>query len=1065
MDNTFAALNSIRDSAIAGGNYAGNMVPYGGSEALQQFGNALYPGASPLGQYAPSTMYEESTRYQTYASALAMQEAYGGAQTNLQQAQTNMDITSSVLSAASWMTLGAFGHPLLGVASSIGLSAAIPMVSEQFNFFGLREAQRAAGEVITIEQMTQGMMAESIHRVAWDVLSPVVNEGLRGTSINMAQDAATYLYDRMQGMGFQGAELSRIMPGLESIGAFDGASGFEDLINRAERYIGLLADFMRNTRATLEEGMQTMGVGFSLGVSGGAIGGFMNETSLAATATGMAPAQYMDIGAQLAQPWRTFGGDMSGFIGGFGDAMLATQLSSRMDLSPYGEVAWRGDTEMTVAANVINLGSSRWLTPAGINRAAAFSMADEAAFDEYARTGTMPSGIMSTYQNAPAEQRYEAIFAAGEWASQNSDRLFDPTYAGFERRWDELNIESTEGRAGWLMRERPQYTSGMTGSEIYAMVESMDFRRANPNYTEMMNIDAQLLAQQNQTYYSAMGTVRDLIGNAGVLTYAMSRDGLPEAVVEQISTQGAGYHLPADVRAEYFASNLQAITTDDILLGKDGRNFEIDIGMLTRTQLNRSQADIAMGILNAPGAMYTAVGAGGRQEFESSGGILQYNERTGYLELSPAGQVFLSAPGTDSIILSGEEANRLTNAFDETMATAITPTGLREYYPQDERFGWAIERTMANESGFRGQIESQLDFKGTSIGRSAIAEYNMLSLMPTGADFAAMGMGFAGNAPVNAYGGSAGAPEWQSLVTRTGINDLLARARGGGYSTPMSLAKDLSETLYSKSWNELTPEQQQNVAAAQRYYFADTDVGSVTADSLNLTEAIQTTVDTRRGALGHNVNAFLDAVNSELTPAARESLMSWAIEGTPTTDENILQLYQIAGRELGSSNIEDIRNALAYTESGAVASASEALYARITGAGVKVESSQQFFSMLFDQGGSGQLLQLLEGVSSSDPLIQNLREAAQGGFTAEELTDILSQSLPGVKGAISEAKVDQTPSRTSDERALSELKAIRGMFGSGNAKVTINSEGFIERLAGLINTYGPDTGEGRSHGK
>ena len=180
------------------------------------------PSTSAYGGGGYSAAYLESIRLQRELSAQQMGSAYQAQAERAATVRANVGLVGGI---AGMVGSSLISNPLLSAAASVAIPLGVSTIAESMGLYD-------APPEVNIGDFTRGNIAQSAHLLAWNQLDPFVTGGLRGVSINAAKDMAETLYGAARQVGFQGMEVSRIMPALESVGGYSGVTNPDEIVNR-----------------------------------------------------------------------------------------------------------------------------------------------------------------------------------------------------------------------------------------------------------------------------------------------------------------------------------------------------------------------------------------------------------------------------------------------------------------------------------------------------------------------------------------------------------------------------------------------------------------------------------------------------------------------------------------------------------------------------------------------------------------------------------------------------------------------------------------------------------------
>ena len=445
----------------AAGNATDNTNQY------SQYGSPSYL-VSQMGGGGIAQPFSQSMSYQLQMQEHANTTAYlqGQQYSEYQQRSQNF----RMLGLAAMPLLGAIGGAFAGGAGTLagyavgtGLYMAGPQMAQEFGLLDLPTG-------ITIEEQTRAIMSQAYYGTAWNTLDPFVTRGLRGTSISQAQAQAGALYGTMQGMGYQGAELSRIMPALEAIGAYADVTSVEQLTRRTEEYLSAIRDFVSRTSASFEETTAMLGTGAPFGLQAGGVEKFLGDVSMGSQMANMSPQGFVNNAAMFSQPLLGFGTDLTSIFPQYGLSQAFAREAQVTSPSPAS--AWNAPFDYTNISNLsYQLGMNRFMgTGAGRTAAAALSTAP-GQWGAYLETGYVPSAAYGSYWGLSPEGRYAAQYNVGEFLANRGSELFHGDIARIMGYAPDLG-GNLEAMGAYLSEQlNAQYGVGMVPSQGRGLVE------------------------------------------------------------------------------------------------------------------------------------------------------------------------------------------------------------------------------------------------------------------------------------------------------------------------------------------------------------------------------------------------------------------------------------------------------------------------------------------------------------------------------------------------------------------------------------------------------------------
>jgi len=457
-------------------------------------GYATYDNLSQIGQASTNQLNQMSvpgpvigaTGYNMAGSAMAtyssfqiqtdainrqLQQQVGQEYADYQRRSYNFDL----MGIAAMPILGAIGGAfaggpgaVAGYAAGAGLMMALPSMAAEFGFLQLPES-------VTIEEQTKALMSEAVYGAAWSTMDPFTTRGLRGTSVLQAQDAAEELYSSMRSQGFQGAELSRLMPALQSIGAFSGTDNIDEMVAVAEQYISSIRDFISRTNAMMEDVVALVGVGGMFGLEGAGIENYLQSISRGAGASNMAPADFAEDAAMSAARLVGLGDDLTGVFEQYALTGAYTRGAARLS----NEETWGSPfTPQEMAKQIAGLGIGRFTgSPSGMAQATAMSVSP-GALDDYLSTGYVGSEAYNDYWDLSPTERYKAKYNVGEFLANNSSSLYLGDVSRIMNLAPDFGGDLEAGGAYLAERLNAEYNMGMTPVQGRNMLETYDFQRS-----------------------------------------------------------------------------------------------------------------------------------------------------------------------------------------------------------------------------------------------------------------------------------------------------------------------------------------------------------------------------------------------------------------------------------------------------------------------------------------------------------------------------------------------------------------------------------------------------------
>ena len=494
-----------------------------GNASTNQMNQLGVPGAiiGATGYNLYSAPFSSTSTFEIQSRAInqQLQHMTGVEYANYQRQAYNYELLglgmTPVLGAIGGSMAGGWGAAA-GYAAGIGLSMALPSMAAEFGFIDLPES-------VTIEEQTKALMSEAIYGAAWSQMDPFTTRGLRGTSVLQAQNAAEDLYGSMRSMGFQGAELSRLMPALQSIGAFEGTDNIDEMIGVAEQYIGSIRDFISRTNAMMEEVVALIGVGGQFGLEGQGIESYLQSISRGSGAANLAPADFTEMAARSGAGLVGYGTDITGIFDEYGLASAYTHGAAGIS----GADIWRAPfTHQAMAQNITKFGIGRFTgTASGMQQAVAMSVSP-GALDEYIGTGYVSSDAYNDFWDLSPTQRYQAKYDVGEFLANNASNLYlgdvsrimnsSPGFGG--------NLDA----AGAYLSENLnlQYGMQLTPVQGREMLETYDFQRSLSGQAQTWEYMT-LIAPYEERHEAALSEMTERIyrGMVGTTYITSQREG------------------------------------------------------------------------------------------------------------------------------------------------------------------------------------------------------------------------------------------------------------------------------------------------------------------------------------------------------------------------------------------------------------------------------------------------------------------------------------------------------------------------------------------------------------
>ncbi len=775
------------------------------------------------------------------------------------------------------------------------------------------------------------------------------------------------------------------MPGLESIGAFEGVGNIQELMDRATMYIDNIANFVKTTRASLEEAMQVVGVGLEMGMAPEGTGRVLQTAGLMSVVGGMPINEMLNTGYALSRPFLGMPGDMTGFLQGYGEMAGYADIAMRGDPTVLSESIWRGAGGAAgVGALMGQLGVSEWNSLSELRRAAAFSVAGESAFNEYARTGELPSGLMDDFSGMSAEERYSAMWNAGQWIAGHAGRLHEPLMA----RWMDAvpeGIESDEARAAWLWEHRGQ-RYGMTMEQTYALAETSDMMSTPTG--RMQLIGEMRLAQDDMQHSANVEEVTEMFHNVIIFDEMRRSRGFrnlsperQEEINREIAARGGSAMwgglensiidlVPEEIRyattAALFSRDLdQRFNLSTIL----GTQFESE-------QAARLAADVLNEQLSE--TQPTFLGFGGLR-LEVRGNRL--------VALNEAGRDVTDwAMGTD-IQLSAVTTGELMAQAEADARDATTTSGISFFYgPQaPAQMAMAVERFRESDAFYQAVIGISGRTAGT-IG--AVNEVNLQMALPTEEEMSALRM--------RGPGGSAG---FVGLASeRLDVGDINRQIAEGEITSADELANIIAREIYGGTggydkniaWADLrTAAERETIANIQGYYYGDTRLGR--PDVGGALDRLDTELRGQMGGRGMgDYSRFYEAFyGEEFTDAERERLINYYSSGADIDPGLLFKFQVVQGRTLGGYNDEAARNLIGLTGGVQFMAAGRNIYEQLSASGAIGDLQLDEFMANLHNADATWNLAGKRGEESE--FVALFRELAQGGISNEELVRLIEE--------------------------------------------------------------------------
>ena len=386
------------------------------------------PPPSPM---MSSSLYETSIYGARISSANAMSQLYKESAEDRFKAESTFDSIVGGVATAAFMT----GHPIVGMGLYMAQEP-LKQVARSLNILP------TAKPVFGTAEMTEANVASQIHQAAFANLDPFTTGGDRGVSVEAAKNLAPDVVDFMRDQGFQGLEMGRLTGGAAAAGTFNGAENIEQITGRLKEYIKTVANFVKETGASLEEAGQVAAVGTRMGVSTGGMSDYMRTMSAGANIGGVSAIDFMQMGASVVQPFAQSGVDLSPAM-----SALTWDTASMRTMSSMGMVSKVAMQQVggsaAAAANMNQMAMNYWTTPANNRRAAAMSMNggwDADMMDQIVRGEGFPDDYMDSYNNADINDRLTAQWNARENIVNNSGLASEAMLGTTFARMEEMDI-------------------------------------------------------------------------------------------------------------------------------------------------------------------------------------------------------------------------------------------------------------------------------------------------------------------------------------------------------------------------------------------------------------------------------------------------------------------------------------------------------------------------------------------------------------------------------------------------------------------------------------------------
>lgn len=422
LDPVYNQLSAIRDDLSASYAQPPNVGDYGGYSSItaQIMNPALIPPSMPM------QGFNAELSLMRYSGAAEMGQIYEDAMRANQEKRNWFEVGMGAGGGLAWMggmALGsAVGGPIGGMVGGFAASMLFERLRDPLeSLFKVNQINPA----VTASDWTQGIISEQVMAMAY-MAGDLGPGGRAGITKDQAETMGADLYNFMRGQGLQGMEITRIAPYLMRSGILDSSSNLEELMEKVEKQIETIANFVKRTGMRLKDAAQvTSGLAASGIASSDLLGvstGIINTSAVA----NMDAAQYAQLAIGFAQPY-SFGGNQPNVIASlnrevlFQDYLYQSGAVSQAEYLAAGRAVGAGST-------IAQLGMSYWRAPA--NRRILYGMTADGMLNTSGISAMLagesfPSSGMDAYNALSAEDRAAIRWQSGDMLNEHAGLFTD----------------------------------------------------------------------------------------------------------------------------------------------------------------------------------------------------------------------------------------------------------------------------------------------------------------------------------------------------------------------------------------------------------------------------------------------------------------------------------------------------------------------------------------------------------------------------------------------------------------------------------------------------------------